>query len=83
MARFSERIGVKPPKTVLQLDTMDDDLRNGLWNVCYDLVFSEFLREYFSSREDRRLALLWRDFFRLPVDDMPFGGDIVKYTSVR
>ena len=28
MAGFSERIGVKPPKTVLQLESMDDDLRN-------------------------------------------------------
>ena len=79
MARFSERIGVKPLKTILQLDSMDDDLRNGLWNVCYDLVFKRFLHEYFNSREDRTLALLWRHFFKLPVDDMPYGADIVKY----
>lgn len=80
MTRFSERIGVKHPKTALQLDSMDHDLRNGLWNVCYDLVFLDFLREYFRSREDKTLGKLWRHFFKLPVDEMPYGGtEIIKF----
>ena len=31
--RFSERMGFKPVRTVIQVDSMDDALRNGLWNA--------------------------------------------------
>ena len=37
MKSFSERYGYKPIKNVIQLGTMDDDLRNSLWNVIYIL----------------------------------------------
>ncbi|MBE9594508.1 MAG: hypothetical protein IMF19_13640, partial [Proteobacteria bacterium] len=30
---FSQRKGITPVKSVLQTDSMDEDLRNGLWNV--------------------------------------------------
>jgi hypothetical protein len=50
-------MGFVPPK-MLQVDSMDDDLRNGLWNVCllalpvqqdynsqfYSVIFEEFLK---------------------------------------
>jgi hypothetical protein len=74
MARFSERIGVKPPKTVLQLDSMDDDLRNGLWNTCYDVVFKEFLWEYFRTHDNEVIDKLWRHFFKGRVDEIPYSG---------
>ena len=84
MARFSERIGAKPPKTVLQLDSMDDELRNGLWNVCYDLIFGHFLDNYFNSHEDATVGALWRHFFKLPVDKMPYKGlDIIDWVRGR
>jgi hypothetical protein len=31
--QFSERMGFKPVKDIIQINSMDDDLRNGLWNV--------------------------------------------------
>jgi len=37
--RFSERIGKKKPKCDLQIDLMDADLRNGLWNIVWTLAF--------------------------------------------
>ena len=74
MVRFSERIGVKPLKTVLQLDSMDGDLRNGLWNVCYDLELNVLSVEYFRPRGDIICGHLWRTFFRLPIDQMPYTG---------
>jgi hypothetical protein len=33
MKLFSQRKGLKPVKSVMQVDSMDDDLRNGLWNA--------------------------------------------------
>jgi hypothetical protein len=77
MARFSERMGVTPPKTVLQLESMDSDLRNGLWNVCYDLVFGDFLKQYFQPRDNPVVAKLWRLFFKKPVDEISYDGDEV------
>ena len=31
--RFSERYGYKPIREIIQKESMDDDLKNGLWNV--------------------------------------------------
>src|ERR1017187_8720133 len=81
MPRFSERIGAKPPKTVLQLDSMDDDLRNGLWNVCYAYQLKELVTQYFQPRSDYFCESLWRDFFKLPVDQMsPDGYTVLEFT---
>jgi hypothetical protein len=33
MKSFSERKGLKPIKSVIQIDSMDDALRNGLWSA--------------------------------------------------
>jgi len=32
---FSQRKGLKPVKSVIQADSMDADLRKGLWNSLY------------------------------------------------
>jgi hypothetical protein len=33
MMLFSERQGIKPVKSILQVDSMDEELRTGLWNA--------------------------------------------------
>lgn len=38
MESFSQRQGIKPIKSIVQIDSMDNDLRNSLWNaltLCY------------------------------------------------
>jgi hypothetical protein len=74
MKRFSERHGFKPARSVLQVDSMDDALRNSLWNA---------LAIYFLSRArdgdslsvletERELsAKLWLNYFKAPLDEMP------------
>jgi hypothetical protein len=76
MARFSERIGVKPPKTVLQLNSMDDDLRNGLWNVCMTPVLENGLpRSGFLESTPPAVAAfitrLWVEGLGQPFDEIP------------
>jgi hypothetical protein len=34
---FSDRIGITQPRTILQVEAMDDELRNGLWQACNEL----------------------------------------------
>lgn len=36
---FSQRMGLKPVKNIIQESSMDDDLRNSLWNVVYTKVW--------------------------------------------
>lgn len=73
--KFSERIGKKQIKSEIQLDSMDNDLRNGLWNVInmfilepmqekHDLTFSPFKQP---------IEAIWYSFFKEPIDDMPYG----------
>src|ERR1700688_3763544 len=76
MARFSERTGVKPPKTVLQLDSMDDDLRNGLWNAFWISLVprmtnkSDYFRDL-DSYGETFFKRLWLWHFNEPLDQMP------------
>ena len=69
MGKFSERIGAVEPRKTLQLEVIDDDLRNSLWNVLHTL--------YNHSREDywRMVAKHVAKFFRKsPVDELPFAN---------
>jgi hypothetical protein len=77
MASFSQRIGVKPIKAVLQLDSMDDDLRNGLWNRF--TVHVERLEAVGRKKFFRRL---WLWHYKQPIDQMPdYSGD--RMTELR
>jgi len=38
---FSERNGFTQPKQILQIDSMDEDLRNGIWNALYLFYFAK------------------------------------------
>ncbi len=38
--RFTERIGKKNPKVAIQIESMDKDLRNGLWNIFTSYVWN-------------------------------------------
>lgn len=75
MKRFSETYGYKPIKTVMQVDSMDSDLRISLWNGLA-MYYWEPLRTSATHTNQRdwlsTLILdLWVDFFKHPFDDIP------------
>ncbi len=41
MELFSHRIGKKSVRSIIQIDSMDDDLRVGLWNAVSRVYVSE------------------------------------------
>jgi len=43
---FSQRMGFEPIKKEIQIDSMDDDLRNGLWNVLTIVYWGNFEKYY-------------------------------------
>lgn len=63
---FSQRKGLEPVKSVLQVDSMDSDLRIGLWNVL-DIVY--WNRRGDTHRElDQLLKKIWFSYFKRPID---------------
>jgi GTPase SAR1 family protein len=57
--RFSERMGYKTIKNTIQKESMDDDLRNSLWN--------EFIKSY-PYKLRGFYKKIWSDFFKKPQD---------------
>jgi hypothetical protein len=76
--RFSERIGKRAPKDVIQVDSMDEDLRNGLWNVVLVQVLFKIRGKsdiYAISKQLPGFYLImmsiWINFLKAPADDIP------------
>lgn len=70
--RFSQRIKKKPIKTELQIDSMDNDLRIGLWNM----VDTFYLEPYSTVSHAREgtvfLRILYSSFLKLPLDTIEY-----------
>jgi len=71
---FSQRIGVTPIRQTVQTDSMDNDLRTGLWNVFFLLIFDgKTTTEYNLIPPNLKsfLVNMWFDFLKGPVDAIP------------
>lgn len=71
---FSQRIGIKPLKTVIQTNSIDDELQNSLWN-CLTIAYWNRTgdEDYHYDTEMRRLvSLLWQSYFKKPIDTIPY-----------
>ncbi|MEJ7738111.1 MAG: hypothetical protein WKF97_11845 [Chitinophagaceae bacterium] len=66
--RFSQRIGKKSIRTILQVESIDEDLMNGLWNV---FLQSFFFKIKYSAWEANIYIDLWTEFYKQPIDEMP------------
>jgi hypothetical protein len=65
---FSDRIGVTAPKAILQTESIDDDLRNGLWQACIESYFHYY---DYQSQYMEIMGRVFVDFFKLPTDRVP------------
>jgi hypothetical protein len=76
MELFSHKYGYKPVKSIIQVQSMDNDLRNSLWNAVHIFYLSSlksnFILDYSDNREMALLCIfLWNDYFKRPVDTIP------------
>ena len=72
--RFSQRQGYKPAKKIMQADSMDEELRNGLWNALTIHYWSSAQGKRFIRNDEEMYPLaqdLWLDFFKKPLDTIP------------
>lgn len=80
--KFSERMGKRPVKNILQIEGMDDDLRNSLWNILKICVWDRegfVYNRYAGAGEINAFSsALWFQLFKKPVDLRPrHPGDIL------
>ena len=64
---FSQRMGFKPLKSIIQVTSMDDTLRTGLWN---DLIVYVW-RKIIPADKVALGTAIWTEFFNKPIDDLP------------
>jgi hypothetical protein len=73
--RFSERMGKKELKSVLQIDSIDEDLKNRLWNTILENFFAKISSATESyNRPSPKMAVseyMWKEFFKKPIDKFP------------
>jgi hypothetical protein len=69
--RFSQKIGKSPIKAVLQLEQMDAELRNALWDA-FHLVAVADTADYLQHDPKLRkfYQTLWHQFFKRPIDQL-------------
>ncbi len=81
--RFSQRKKLSPIRETIQNEGMDNALRNRLWNLIIKSFDDQAPKNFFGK--DSAINCLkpyWQDFFKLPVDDIPFNfNDAIK--SIR
>lgn len=71
--KFSQSIGKTPIKTTFQIESIDNDLKNRLWNCIIESYF-ERLDSSKSSGESQKMAVskhIWKEFFKERIDEFP------------
>lgn len=69
-------MGIRPVKTAIQVDSMDADLRAGLWNVFRPRFVEPLGSRDVNSRDAaiRRVHVIWDELLKRPSDEAPTGS---------
>lgn len=74
--KFSERLGYKPVKEQLQVEAIDNDLKNSLWSAFLDTFFDGLSNYGFPEYQLYNYhRALWFNFFKLPIDTSYIHSD--------
>ena len=78
MKLFSQRKGLKPIRSVIQVDSMDKDLRNRLWNVLAITYWNKAQPRFSDDKKTHGLCIaLWHHYFGKTIDDI--NNEYYKY----
>ena len=69
--RFSQRKGLKPVAEIIQIDSMNSELRNSLWNALDVAIWSSDDFAYGQYSIEPFSKALWFHFFKEPIDSRP------------
>jgi hypothetical protein len=76
--RFSERMGKREVKRSVQVESMDSDLKTGLWNLVFRHALSETNLPHTDGAGGPDIHLLkqiWSDLLVRPIDEIPTSSD--------
>jgi hypothetical protein len=82
---FSQRMGLKPVRDTLQVEALDQPLRNALWDCLHLSIWEKFENVVdYSTVEHSNLKnfvyVLWHRYFNLPIDSAPSRmREVVNY----
>ncbi|MGF7400884.1 hypothetical protein PQ744_10825 [Thermoanaerobacterium thermosaccharolyticum] len=79
---FSQRNGFKPVKNIIQVDSMNSELRIGLWNCFHNYLFIYILKYHHNSFK-KWIMSLWDEYFKKPIDTINFDDSISIYNEIR
>lgn len=73
--KFSQRIGKSSLTKDIQIESIDNDLKNGLWNI-YDLYILDCISEKYDHQHRIEPSVffsnsLWHNLFKSPIDQIP------------
>lgn len=75
--RFSQRIGQRPIKTILQIEAIDSELQNRLWNTVLESFIGQLSNTSYVGNETslgEMCIVIWKDFFGKTIDTVPRHG---------
>jgi len=81
--RFSQRHGYSLAEKAIQFESMDEELRSGLWNAVHIYLWEEAGIGSWQATRDARIysaiSYLWHSFFKRPLDTIPYKlSDTIK-----
>lgn len=72
MALFSQRVGLKPLQKAIQRESLDEELRNGLWNAVYErTLYNHDYSTGIHGYSRNLMNALWTLHFRKTIDTLP------------
>lgn len=84
--QFSERYGYKPIRKIIQKESMDDNLRNGIWSLFTIYLWNQVDYSSYQSHGNINTSNLktliiayWLNFFKQPIDTIPIQFEKVLY----
>lgn len=82
---FSQRMGITPNSKELQIEHIDEELKNGLWNLIEVLYLEEISDSGLISDFEELIKIIWHDFFKERLSTTPNGykSDKIKYLERR
>lgn len=75
--RFSERYGYKPVREIIQKESMDDHLKNGLWSIFDTYIWDKVTHknwQWLHTKSSNIYSLIYNYYFNIfkkPIDTIP------------
>ncbi|MBC7440045.1 MAG: hypothetical protein H7250_08690 [Flavobacterium sp.] len=73
--KFSERQGYIPVKDKLQIDSIDEDLKNSLWTVYLETFINDMHNRLGHDTLSNFMRQLWFNYFKKPIDTLSTYSD--------